>query len=111
MLVGALLGIGGWFVLDNRLAVMIVAVAVDAMAYIPTFIHGWQDPEEESVAAFAVAGVGELLILLAVLMDHASLIGILYPLYAGIFSFAMVATVYVSRFWYRTSRDSLFELP
>jgi hypothetical protein len=35
-------------------------------------------------------------------MQHAPLLGMLYPLYAGVFSLAMVATIYASRFWYGT---------
>lgn len=101
-LVGALLGIALWFVVDSPLVVMMIALAVDALAYIPTFIHGWQEPEEESVLAFACAGVGEAIILVAVWMQHAPLLGMLYPFYAGVFSLAMVATIYASRFWYGT---------
>ena len=101
-LMGALLGIALWFVVGSPLVVMMIALAVDALAYIPTFIHGWQEPEEESVLAFACAGVGEAIILMAVWMQHAPLLGMLYPLYAGVFSLAMVATIYASRFWYGT---------
>lgn len=101
-LMGALLGIALWFVVGSPLVVMMIALAVDALAYIPTFIHGWQEPEEESVLAFACAGVGEVIILVAVWMQHAPLLGMLYPLYAGVFSLAMVATIYASQFWYGT---------
>ena len=77
--------------------------------YIPTIIHGWTDPEEESWQAYLLGAVGEGLVLCAALFQHASLVGILYPLYAATFGFAMVGIVLFSRWWYGAGEDGVLE--
>ena len=108
-LIAALAGIALWFTLDNSLIVLIVALGIDALAYIPTIIHGWTDPEEESWQAYLLGAVGEGLVLCAALFQHASLVGILYPLYAATFGFAMVGIVLFSRWWYGAGEDGVLE--
>lgn len=99
---GALVGLALWLLLDNPLLVMFVAIGVDALAYIPTIVHGWQDPEEESWVAFATGGVGELLVVTSALLEHANLIGLAYPVYATVFSLGMTGVILFSRWWRNT---------
>ncbi|MBL8121409.1 hypothetical protein JNM87_01530 [Candidatus Saccharibacteria bacterium] len=95
---GALAGIALWLTLDTPLLVMLVAIAIDAAAYIPTLVHGWQKPEEESWIAFAVGVIGEGTILAAILHQHGSLLEYLYPLYAVIFGAAMVGAIWAASY-------------
>lgn len=97
-LLAAVAGIALWLTLDNPLLVMVVAIAVDAIAYVPTLVHGWQNPEEESWLAFAVGVVGEGAILAAVLQQNATIVGYLYPLYAVVFGTAMVGLIALANY-------------
>ena len=104
-LMAAVAGIALWFVVENPLVVMIVALLIDGIAYVPTIIHAWQDPEEESLAAYAVAGTGQVLVLSAVWLEHTTLVGLLYPLYASLFSLLMVSLIHISQYVSRESRE------
>lgn len=97
-LVAAGAGIALWLTLDNPLLVMVVAIAIDAIAYVPTLVHGWQNPEEESWLAFAVGVVGEGVILAAVLQQNATIVGYLYPLYAVVFGAVMVGLIALANY-------------
>lgn len=105
VLVAAVAGIALWLVVDNPLLVMIVALAIDAAAYLPTVIHAWQDPEEESWRSYLVGGLGQVLILIAVLARHADTVGVLYPAYAAVMNLAIVGVIFGSAWWYAKSDD------
>ncbi|NCU37564.1 hypothetical protein EOL96_00670 [Candidatus Saccharibacteria bacterium] len=89
-LVGAALGIGVWAVLDNPALAIFVAVTVDIIAFMPTIVHGWVAPEEESVVSFGLSSAGSGLGLLAAVLSGAALTGVVYPLYATVFNGAMI---------------------
>ncbi len=99
-LVAAGLAIGLWFIFDQPLLALVAALAADCVAYIPTLIHGWTEPDEESWQAYAIGAVGELLVLVAAFAGHATLVGFLYPLYAGLFGLGMVGVIHFSRWWH-----------
>jgi hypothetical protein len=104
--VAALAGIALWLTLDTPLVVMLVAIAIDAAAYLPTLVHGWQDPEEESWLAYAVGVVGEGAILAAILQQHGSFIAYAYPLYAVVFGMVMVGIIALAFYRDNTEKDT-----
>ena len=89
-LVGAVLGIGAWVMLDNPALAIFVAVTVDIIAFIPTIVHGWVAPEEESMISYGLSSAGSGLGLLAAALSGAALAGVVYPLYATVFNGAMI---------------------
>ena len=97
-LIGAIAGIAALVVFKNPLTAILVAVAVDAIAFVPTLVHAWESPEEESLACFALTVAGGLCALVAANMAGASFVGLAYPLYAVVFNSAMVLLLIVGRF-------------
>lgn len=89
-LVGAALGIAAWAMLDNPALAIFVAVTVDIIAFVPTIVHGWVAPEEESLSAYGLSVLGSGLGLLAAVLSGAALTGVVYPLYATVFNGLMV---------------------
>lgn len=100
---GAMAGIAVWLLLDNPTLAIFVAVAVDIIAFIPSLVHGWKSPEEESLMGFALATVGAGLGFSAAVVSSGGTVGIVYPLYAVLFNGLMallLARTYIQRFVY-----------
>ncbi|MGB4767752.1 MAG: hypothetical protein WBP22_00685 [Candidatus Saccharimonas sp.] len=97
-IIGAVVGVLVYFMVDSPLVALIVSVVVDAIAFIPTLVHAWTDPEEESLASFAVAASGELFVVVAAVAGAASFAGLLYPVYAVVFNGAVAALIIAARY-------------
>ena len=85
-LVGAAVGIASLVVFKNPLIALGVSVAVDSIAFIPTLIHAWVSPHEESLACFGLSATGGILAVMAVIMGDISLAALLYPVYSMVFN-------------------------
>ncbi len=85
-LVGAVLGIASLAVFKNPLVALAVSVAVDIIAFIPTLVHAWASPYEESLTCFALSTLGGTLAVMAVLAGEISLAALLYPVYSVVFN-------------------------
>lgn len=96
-LLGAGLGIALWLLFDNPMLVLLTAVTVDAIAYLPTFVNGWRNPHHESMTSFFMGAFGSGLVLIAALLDHASSQGLIYPLYSAVFGSIMVGILLTRR--------------
>ena len=96
-LVGAALGILSLVMFKNPQAALITALAVDAVAFIPTFVHAWTNPDEESMACYALAAAGAVLATCASVMAGAAFAGLLYPLYSMVFNGVMVLLLVMGR--------------
>lgn len=106
-IVGAVLGIGSLVVLRDPSVAILVSVGVDAIAFVPTLIHGWTDPEEESFGCFALAAAGAACALIAGLLSGATMSGLAYPVYAVAFNGMMAAVLFISQLTYRS--DEVYE--
>lgn len=95
-LLGAIIGVVVFFLVKDATTALAVSVAVDAVAFIPTLMHGWTNPEEESLSSFAMAASGELLVIVAAVMSGATVAGLLYPVYALVFNGTMTALLIAS---------------
>lgn len=96
-LIGALVGLAVFIVMKDPFLALAVSVAVDAIAFIPTLVHAWNDPEEESLLCFAAAAVGELFVVVAIVGAGPTVAGLLYPIYAVLFNGAVVAILVAGR--------------
>ena len=85
-LVGAILGLASLALFKNPLVALAVSVAVDIIAFIPTLMHAWTSPYEESLTCFALSALGGTLAVLAVLMGEISVAALLYPVYSMAFN-------------------------
>lgn len=89
-MVGVALGIAAWLVLNNPVLAIFVAVAVDIVAFIPTLVHGWKSPQEESFMSYGLATVGAAMGLFAAVLTGSVFSGLVYPLYATVFNGIMI---------------------
>ena len=85
-LVGAVLGITSLAIFKSPLIALTVSVAVDIVAFIPTLVHAWTSPYEESLTCFALSALGGTLAVLAVLVGEVSVVALLYPVYSMVFN-------------------------
>ena len=85
-LVGAVLGIASLAIFKSPLIALTVSVAVDIIAFIPTLMHAWTSPYEESLTCFALSALGGTLAVLAVLVGEISVVALLYPVYSMVFN-------------------------
>ena len=99
---GAVAGIGSLIVLRDPFIALAISVGVDMIAYVPTLIHGWYSPDEESLACFAFAVLAAGISLGVALYVHASLTGLMYPVYALVFNGIMTAILLIGRMTPRT---------
>lgn len=96
-LTGAVAGIGSLIVLHNPLIALTVSVGVDMVAYVPTLVHGWNSPSEESLACFACAVIAAGVSLGVALYVHADVVGLIYPAYAVVFNGIMTGILIIGR--------------
>ena len=96
-LTGAVIGVGTLVLLRDPTISLLVAVTVDAVAFIPTLRHAWISPDEESFAAYALGAASATLALTVALMHHAGLNGMAYPVYSLVFNGATAIILLVSR--------------
>jgi hypothetical protein len=75
-------------------AAVALSVATDFTAYLPTFQHGWRNPDEEPWLAFAMYASGAALTL--AIADFRVLVGVIYPLYLLAADVAMTVIILAS---------------
>lgn len=98
-LIGAAAGIAIWLILDNPTLAIFEAVAVDIIAFIPTLVHGWVSPAEESLASYGLASLGASMGLMAAVLAGASAAGLAYPVYSTTFNGLMVVLLTRDIWW------------
>lgn len=97
-LLGAVLGIGFWLIFKNPMLVLLTAVTVDGIAYLPTFVNGWHNPHDEAMSSYVISAAGSFLVLTAALLTHATVHGLVYPIYSVVFGCIMVGILLTRRF-------------
>lgn len=93
----ALVGLGLWLTLDSPAIAVVVSVAVDLMGGIPSLIHCWQKPYEETWISFVMASISGALTLAAVQDWHIT--SALYPAYLLVIN-SMFAAIIIIRHRY-----------
>ncbi len=96
-LIGAAIGIASLFVQNDAVLALAIMLVVDTIAYIPTLLHAWNDPEEESAVSWSVSAAGSVLTLVAAATAQASVTGLLYPVYSATFGVIMVVLLAIGR--------------
>jgi hypothetical protein len=96
-IVGTVVGLGVLLFTRDAFITLVVMLVVDAIAYIPTLVHAWNEPGEESFLSWGMSLIGSGATVLAAVVTHASVTGMLYPLYSLVFSLAMVGLLVSGR--------------
>jgi hypothetical protein len=74
-----------WQVFNTPAIAVWAAIIVDCTGFVPTFVHAWRQPHEETASTFALVGVGGLLASLATVLGGVlSVTSLGYPLYASL---------------------------
>jgi hypothetical protein len=73
---------------------VVVSVATDLLAYLPSFHHAWVNPDEEPWLPYALFGVAAGLVLYVT--DFSVLVGVIYPTYLFAADAAMVVMILAS---------------
>jgi hypothetical protein len=85
--VGALIGFGSWFIFSSPEAAVLAIVAIEFIGMVPTAIHSWEKPFEETSITFLGAGCAALLTLWTV--QNWQITSVLYPMYICIANIAV----------------------
>lgn len=96
-LFGAVIGVGMWLLFDDPMLVLMTAITVDAVAYLPTFVNGWRNPHHESMSMFVTSAIGSSLVLQAAVLAHATSRGLVYPVYSLVFGSIMIGILVARR--------------
>ncbi len=84
-LAGVLAGLGLWLALDSPAIAIWAAVVIDFVGFVPTFVHAWQKPSEETASTFVIVAIGAVVTVAATISSGAhSVTAIGYPLYVAL---------------------------
>ncbi len=95
--IGAIIGLVVLMFARDALLALEVMVLVDAIAYVPTLAHAWRAPHHESLMSWSLALLAGGFMAIAGVMNHAGLMGLLYPVYSATFASFMVLLIVSGR--------------
>jgi hypothetical protein len=84
-----------WQVFQSPALAVWIAITVDLVGFVPTFIHAWHKPEEETASSYILIGVGGSTTVLATLVSGALGVTALgYPCYVTLSMIAIVSVIF-----------------
>jgi hypothetical protein len=93
--IGAILGLVLWLVFNSPDIGIIVPVAIDLMAVLPTLRHAWKSPGEETWSTFLAGSIASVFTIIS--LTHYNIASLLYPLYLLIANGTIVSAVLIRR--------------
>lgn len=99
--ISALLGFVAWWLFDNPLAAVLLVVAIDLLASLPTVEHSWFNPKEETWVTFALSGLGGFLAVFALTAYNWT--SLLYPIYIVLINLVITSVLLLRRQGLRAS--------
>ena len=91
----ALIGLALWAIFNSPLIALIAVITIDAIASMPTILHAYRAPQEETWQTF---GIGSLAAVLTLLSINSFTIGKLtYPVYLAIANGTIAVIIVVMR--------------
>ena len=94
---GAVIGLVLWVIFNSPSAAVIAMVCVDFIGGIPTQVHCWKKPNEETLSMFAMSCLGALFTLLAI--NEWRITAFAFPLFLFVINIEY-ALVITSRRWF-----------
>lgn len=104
-LIGATAGIVALVVLKNPSAALLIAVLVDAIAFVPTLHHAWKKPFEEGLACYVSNFGASTLVFTSAMISAAGFMGVVYPIYSITFNLAMAMLIFFGRTSFNQNLD------
>jgi hypothetical protein len=90
-LVGALVGIVLWQLFDSPAIAVIATIIIDLVGGIPTFVHSWKKPREETWVTFMLMAMGGICTL--VVVTDWRVTAFAYPLYLVLLNLSYVTII------------------
>ena len=90
-LVGALVGIVLWQLFDSPAIAVIATIIIDLVGGIPTFVHSWKKPREETWITFMLMAMGGICTLIVVTDWRVTAFA--YPLYLVLLNLSYVTII------------------
>lgn len=89
--IGAFTGLLLWWVFNSPELAVIATITIDLIGAIPTLVHSWKKPHEETWMAFLLAFMSSLCTI--VVVEDWVITAIAYPLYLVAFNGALTAII------------------
>lgn len=86
---GALVGLGLWFTFDSPALAVVVMTIIDLIGGIPTLVHSWKLPHEETWITYFLSGLAGLLTVIAA--ENWQVTAVLAPAYYFLFNMILTA--------------------
>lgn len=97
-----------WQWLQQPAIAVWVAIAVDFIGLVPTLVHAWSSPHEETARTFVLVGCGGILTTAAIVAQGGvSVISLGYPLYVALSMTVCAGIIY----WRRTKSQTVEKSP
>lgn len=93
--VGALLGFVLWWIFNSPVLAIVAAVIIDFIGTLPTIVHSWKSPKEETWITYSMTVVGALFTILALTSFNWSSLS--YPVYIILINSLLSVTILVRR--------------
>jgi hypothetical protein len=90
----ALAGLALWLLLDSPVAAVLTMVTIDLVGCVPTIVHSWHKPYEETWIAFAMSSLAAALTLAAVNSGW-QVTAVAYPIYLVLANIILAAVIIV----------------
>jgi hypothetical protein len=103
-LIGALIGLVFLLVLRSPSWAVITTIAVDAVGSIPTVIHAWKEPHEETLITYTLIGLACICTLFAA--SEVSITAVAYPAYLVALNI-LLNGILITRRKYAVKRDHI----
>ncbi len=95
-MVGVAAGLALWLSFDSPALAIWGAIVIDLVGFVPTYVHAWKKPNEETPLFFAMAGAGGLLsTIAAVPVGGWTVTSVAYPLYVALSMAACLAILLI----------------
>lgn len=91
----ALCGIPLWLLTSEPALAVILVMIVDFIGGLPTLVHAWKKPFEETLTTFALSGLGGLIVLIS--LTRFDVVAITMPLYIFLFDSVVIAATLFRR--------------
>lgn len=89
--IGALVGLVLWLALDSPALAVLVSIAANLIGSIPTVIHSWKAPKEETWLTFGLGSVGALFTVL--IITEWRITAFAFPLYLFLINAALAVII------------------
>jgi hypothetical protein len=91
----AIVGIVVWQITDQPVTAILIVMAVNLTAALPTFRHAWQAPHRETWQTFAISVVASGIILTSI--AHYNFVSLAYPVYFFVCDASIAAIILLRR--------------